>query len=187
MAAPVGAAGPLNTSAAGPPTILTTDPGQGFAGFYAALSFGQIDGSVATPGAATLDEGESLGIVGGYNWQRGALVYGGEVRMTGVSGTTWPASGGIEAYEALFDLRGRAGYTLGDVMLYGSLGFSRGTATPTAPSRVETDGMTFGIGVEYNVSDRLFLGADVSRRDLSGAPDFDAEIDTLTLRGGFRF
>jgi opacity protein-like surface antigen len=53
---------------------------------------------------------------------------------------------------------------------------------------VDTDGLTFGLGVEYNVTERLFLGADVSRRDLSGnGLRFEAEIDTLTLRGGFRF
>jgi opacity protein-like surface antigen len=43
---------------------------------------------------------------------------------------------------------------------------------------VDTDGLTFGLGVEYNVTERLFLGADLSRRDLSGASGFEAEIDT---------
>jgi hypothetical protein len=37
-----------------------------------------------------------------------------------------------------------------------------------------------------NLTDRLFLGADLSRRDLDGS-GVAARIDTLTLSGGFRF
>jgi opacity protein-like surface antigen len=188
LVASQGVAGPLDASAAGPPAVLTEPAVADFSGFYGALSFGQINGALtAPPLSSDLDTGEALGLVGGYNWQRGALVYGGEVRVMQATGADWPAGGGIEAYDALYDLRGRAGYSAGDVLVYGALGISWGTGTPSAPVPVDTDGLTFGLGVEYNVTERLFLGADLSRRDLSGASGFEAEIDTFTLRGGFRF
>jgi outer membrane immunogenic protein len=187
LGAPQAVAGPLDAGAAGPPAVLSPPPTSGFSGFYGALSFGSTNGTLTVPPLGSdVDRGQALGLVSGYNWQRGALVYGGEVRVMQASGADWPAGGGIEAYDALFDLRGRAGLSRGDVLVYGALGVSWGSATPSAPAQ-DTDGLTFGLGVEYNVTERLFLGADVSRRDLSGNGGVEAEIDTLTLRGGFRF
>jgi opacity protein-like surface antigen len=162
-----------------------------FSGFYGALEFGTIDGSITNaPLTSAFDAGTTLGLSGGYNWQAGSLVFGGEVRFLRSNDLTWPAGGGIAAYESLFDVRGRAGYAVGGFMVYGALGYSWGTVAPTAPNPVDTDGMNFGIGVEYNVTERIFLGADYTRRDLGGSnalSTFETEIDTLSLRGGLRF
>ena len=187
LAAGMGHAGPRDGEALGPPALLNGPEG-GFAGFYGALSFGALDGALtAPPLSSAFGPGQGLGLVGGYNWQRGALVYGGEVRVLQSRGAGWPAGGGIDAFGTLTDLRGRVGYGLGDVLVYGALGASWGVAAPSSAPAADTDGLTFGIGVELNLTDRLFLGADLSHRDLDGRSGVAAEIDTLTLRGGFRF
>jgi hypothetical protein len=183
LAAGTAHAGPRDGDALGPPAMLN-GPARGFSGFYGALSFGGADGTLTvSPLASEFGPGQGLGLVGGYNWQRGALVYGGEVRILQLHGTDWNAGGGTDAYDTLTDLRGRVGYGPGEVLIYGALGASWGVATPAA---TDTDGLTFGIGVEMNLTDRLFLGADLSRRDLDGS-GVAARIDTLTLSGGFRF
>jgi hypothetical protein len=85
LVASQGVAGPLDASAAGPPAVLTEPAVADFSGFYGALSFGQINGALtAPPLSSDLDTGEALGLVGGYNWQRGALGAGysaGDVRL----------------------------------------------------------------------------------------------------------
>ncbi len=181
-------AGPLDADSVGPPAILTAIPDRAFSGFYGALSFGNIDGTLEVPPLSSeFGAGQAFGIVGGYNWQRGGLVYGGEVQVLQSTGTDWSAGAGIEAYDTLFDLRGRAGFASRDVLVYGTLGVSWGVATPSAASSTDTDGLTFGIGLEVNVTDRVFLGADLSHRDLSGNAGAESDVDTLTLRGGLRF
>lgn len=186
-------AGPLDAPPAAPPAVLPAPApaADGFTGFYGALEFGTIDGDVTNaPLTSPFDDGTAFGLAAGYNWQTGSFVFGGEVRILRADDFTWPLGGDTDAYRTLYDLRGRAGYAIGDFMVYGALGYSAGTLAPSAPNPVDTDGMNFGIGMEYNISERFFLGADLTRRDLEGSnavSTFETEIDTLSLRGGLRF
>jgi outer membrane immunogenic protein len=182
-------AGPLDAPPAAPPAVVAAPPADAFTGFYGALEFGTINGSVTSAPTSSFDGGITLGLAAGYNWQTGPFVFGGEVRMMRAEDFSWPA-GAADAYRTLYDLRGRAGYAIGDFMVYGALGYSVGTFAPSTANAGDTDGLNFGIGMEYNVSDRFFLGADLTRRDLEGTNALGAvetEIDTLSLRGGLRF
>jgi hypothetical protein len=133
LAAGTAHAGPRDGDALGPPAMLN-GPARGFSGFYGALSFGGADGTLTvSPLASEFGPGQGLGLVGGYNWQRGALVYGGEVRILQLHGTDWNAGGGTDAYDTLTDLRGRVGYGPGEVLVYGALGASWGVARPRRP------------------------------------------------------
>lgn len=182
-------AGPLDVPQAEPPAIVPVQAQtqDGFGGFYGALEFGTVDGSISSGAVLPFDEGTALGLVGGYNWQSGAFILGGELRVLRAEGLNAPTG---DAYRTIYDLRGRAGYAMGNFMAYGAVGFSQGTVLPGTPTEFDSDGMNFGIGVEYNISEQFFLGADLTRRDLSGSSPlttFDLEADTLSLRGGFRF
>ncbi len=103
----------------------TTD----WSGFYAGgmVSFDDagfinfFNGGV--PGSAfPEDSATTFGGFAGYNFQNGAFVYGGELS---VSSGGFGASGFPAAYfETIFDLKGRAGYSFGDVLVYGVVGGS---------------------------------------------------------------
>jgi outer membrane immunogenic protein len=78
---------------------------------------------------------------------------------------------------------------VGDALFYGALGYSWVDADIGANSGT-LDGINFGLGGEYNVTERFFVGADVTRREVEGTIgglDFEGDVDTATLRVGFRF
>lgn len=180
-----------------PPPAVMAPVDEPFEGFYVGLGFGHIGGSgsetipssVTAPLVNPLDiENDGVHtIFAGYNFQNGNLVYGPEVAAWSVNATL---SGPTEL-NRLADIRGRLGWAAGDALFYGALGWSWGQYENTASGfEVDLDGHNIGIGVEYNVSESLFVGVDYTRRSLEGSsPSLDVEldVDTFALRGGFRF
>ena len=131
-------------------------------------------------------DGAVYGAFAGYNFQNGAMVYGGEVRfLHGNLSDDTP----VFEVNSLIDLRGRIGYAPSDsFMVYGALGYT--LAQATAASDFDMDGFNAGIGAEFNVSESFFIGADLTARQLEGtlgAFEYDADVHTATIRAGFRF
>jgi opacity protein-like surface antigen len=175
---------------------VATAPVQ-FAGFYGGLSVG----SASADGTFTFDttggpvtgpyEPESettYGAFAGYNFQNGNFAYGID--------TQYLSLGNLEDLNAeigdTWDLRARAGVQNGSLLFYASLGWSWASVTQTTTGNDNTlDGMNYGLGLEYQTGSAFFLGADYTMRDLDGAvSDFeqlDADVDTLTVRAGYRF
>lgn len=162
---------------------------------YPVLSGGTVNASFDP------DNGRSFGVVAGYNLQRGNLIYGAEVRYSNMSHVLQNDAPDPERREVLdfSDIRGKVGYVRGDLMVYGALGWSwsRFRVHPSATfddrdSQTTLNGFNVGLGMEYNISDRWFLGADYTYRDLSGgfdeAPnDSDIDLSTITARVAYRF
>lgn len=106
------------------------------------------------------------GIHAGHIWDRGAYILGAEVDYTDLSGD-------------MLRLRSRAGYDLGRVLPYASLGlarFSTGGDTQT--------GYSYGLGVVFKLTDAISIGADLSRTSLADTND---DIDLLQIRTSYRF
>ena len=88
------------------------------------------------------------------------------------------------------------GYSAGSALIYGVLGYSTAT-TVESPGNVDidTNGINYGVGVDYMVSDRFFMGVELLQRNLdgdytsSGFPGwtFDGRSQSVSLRGGFKF
>jgi opacity protein-like surface antigen len=184
------AAGPL-IAAAAPPPLIAPLPDDPFDGFYAGLEFGGVDGQkIYTPPGTVfpLTAGNAVGAFGGFNFQFGNLVVGPEVRLLRFNGLRSASS----QTDGVIDLRARGGFAAGDFLAYGALGWSWATIDDRAPfGSTDLDGMNYGFGVEYNITEAIFVGADYTRRDVSGISenglDLDVEIDTVTLRLGLRF
>ncbi|MEQ8368237.1 MAG: outer membrane beta-barrel protein [Roseicyclus sp.] len=172
-----------------------------FDGFYGGLSLGTVQGDVTDVGTATtfaFNDGTAYGGFLGYNFQNGALVLGGEARVLRFNDHDFSVMAGVVGgpvitnegeLDGVTDLRGRVGYAFGDVMVYGAAGWSWATLTALG-GEADVDGHNVGLGIEYNVSDSIFVGFDYTDRDLSGANatnDFDVNNSTATLRVGFRF
>lgn len=168
-----------------------------FDGFYAGLALGQVDGngtqtfglvgggSVTTP--IDLDRDTTPGLFAGYNMQSGALVYGVKI-------AAWSTDAPFNAAQELSkltDVSARLGWVSGRALFYGSLGWSWATQENVFNGfEVDMDGVSFGLGVEYNVTDRFFLGAEYTARNLDGsqgAYGLDIDVDTLSIQAGFRF
>jgi outer membrane immunogenic protein len=137
-------------------------------------------------------QGQMLGVVLGYNLSpSGPWVFGGEVAVS--SGSIYEAQiGGSETYPEyeftrMLDLKARAGYSFGPALVYGALGYSLATYSNDG-DKSDIGGLLYGIGVDYLVSDQVFLGADyVKRHADDGSLGFDADLDTLSLRLGVNF
>ncbi len=188
-------AGPVVVPPAPPPVIVEPERcAQAFDCFYVGLEFGHIqpnfdelDGLTIGAGDLGLENGNVYGIFGGYNFQNGNFVYGVEARYLHVNGTI---SISDAEFESILDLRGRIGYAFNDaLMVYSAAGYSMVEATNGVVD-IDLDGFNLGLGVEYNVTDSIFVGADYTTRDLEGETaifNYEGTANTATLRVGFRF
>jgi outer membrane immunogenic protein len=153
-----------------------------FEGFYVGLAFGHVGGDGLERGGANngpfdVDRDSAFGAFGGYNYQNGNLVLGAEL-------AAWPVDTTISDGSTV-------GWATGDVLVYGALGWSWArTENTVSGSDVDHDGHSLGLGVEYNITEALFLGLDYTTRGLDGEErgvEYDMDVNTLSLRGGFRF
>ena len=142
-------------------------------GFYGGLSFGNTTSSseFAGNGPEYFLDGTSLGGFVGYNFVNGDWVYGGELTFTNSIDATNPSGGSFYSNNGLEDVLGikaRLGRTFGggsssfgSWFVYGTIGYVDADArTPgnSPPTTSSADGMTFGIGAETMLSDRMFMG-----------------------------
>ena len=176
------------------------DNGDSWSGFYGGLTAAGMDDSEyftdsGSPAGNIALDGSGVGAFLGYRHQAGGLVYGGEVAFSPVVSED-PTGGSPFLREDYIDLKGQVGYSMGQAVLYGVLGYSFAASQldPSSPSEA-SDGMHFGLGMDYRLSDRATLGAEYLDRSLStgyGASGFpnlsgDGDARSLTLRLSMSF
>ncbi len=174
------------------PVIVPVVQVHDWSGAYAGLKFGKSSGDWEWNSGAEfgpIDSANAYGGFAGYNMQRGNLVYGVEAGVTKSDVTV--VAPGPTTFDAdnFFEIKGRLGYAMDRVMVYGALGYMSGTINDGATD-VDLDGMTYGIGAEFMVTDNIFAGLEYQRAALSGtylANDLDADVDTISVRVGFQF
>lgn len=185
---------------AGGPVVLPDDPAPAapapvavhdWSGPYAGLSYGTTGGEIQfLPGS--FDELSSGSIAGahiGYLWQRGSFVYGGELAFGTVRDTNFTVYEGIDR---ALDLKARLGFAADRVLFYGVLGYSRADLYVDGGEWKMT-GISYGIGAEYAVTDRISLGLEYLSRDLEGEEsggfpvDAEGKFDTISLRLNLAF
>ncbi|MBL9050529.1 MAG: porin family protein [Tabrizicola sp.] len=191
---------------AGGPTIVETDPvpnppaqpaaGADWSGPYVGLTYGQTSTDFTLPsGPFAFTDGDTAGVYAGYLWQRGALVYGAELAYASVSGAEivgFP----LDRITHTIDLKARLGVLANRTLFYGVLGYSRAHYKDTTlppPRDINLDGLAYGLGAEFAVSEKLTMGLEYMSRDGSGAASDNPAIignstfDTLNLRVGLSF
>ncbi len=142
-------------------------------------------------------EGPNFGAFAGYMWDQGNLTYGAEVAASR-GGIYEVTVDGVTSYKdeyeytRFLDVKGRVGYSLNNVLLYGTLGVSRARFISGVTESTDTTGMILGVGADYQIADRYFVGAEYQRRnfdfyDADQDVDIDAKIDSFSLRAGIRF
>jgi outer membrane immunogenic protein len=179
-----------------PPTTTVTD----WSGSYCGLSYSSGGGteSSAYYGTYTYDYVDDTAIGGfcGNNWQRSNLVYGGELNVTGGSLGLAVNAGfpGGDELGTRTELRARVGYAMGDALIYGFLGYGTSEITwdYNGGGAYDVAGGTYGLGVDYMVTDSMFAGFEVSNLELKGMPtggngEHTHDINVISLRIGWKF
>lgn len=135
--------------------------------------------------------GSAYGVFGGYNFQRGNFVYGGEVAAQfGEIGTI---SGPEPHFTNLFDAKARAGYVVGPALVYGFVGASIGGWDNINSAGVGNPaGLNYGAGVDLKLNERLFLGVEYIARNMKGTlTDATVGVEPISnavqIRAGINF
>lgn len=175
--------------------VASAASAQDWAGFYGGLSIATNDGTQDYDFDGDTDydlSGQAFGLFAGYNVSSGPLVYGGELAFSR-GGVYEEELDNSQSYQGEFeytyfaDLKGRLGYSTGNVLLFGTVGYSF-TEFLSSTDTYDTDGPIFGVGVDYMVQDRYFIGAELLNRSYDVDVDgFESEINSLSLRGGLTF
>jgi outer membrane immunogenic protein len=145
-------------------------------GFYAGASagYGEV---LDEPGAFDVSGG-LLGMHLGYNYQIGSTMLGVEGDYTG----SWMEDGFLDV-DYLASIRARAGYSFGNALLYGTLGYAWADATTFGGSG-DFDGLVLGGGLEYKFADSWSArveGLQYWLEPSSGALD---DLDVGVVRAG---
>ena len=195
-------AGNLETPAPTPaiPTVAPTTSVMDWSGAYVGLGYGTTSGDLEfsnIPSSFVFEDGSLPALFGGYQIQRGNLVYGGELSFGQIQDSPISGFAGIaEMTDNIIDLKGRIGYATGSFMVYGVLGYSTGTYTDiltvTPPPQADVSGLNYGIGVDYAVTDNWIVGAEYLTRDLDGDGPFanqttNVQLETISLRVSYKF
>lgn len=166
--------------------------GADWSGFYAGASVGFASGNIANGNANDdLAHNTLFGAFAGYNIQHGKIVFGGELdyTFTPVDFATFTAT-----LEDNIDLKARVGYSLGNALIYGVVGYSLVNLHDDVDT-VPLSGINFGAGVDYMIGSRYFVGAEYLARSYSGdfTPPFPGSafsnqiVSTVRLRAGMSF
>ncbi len=160
-----------------------------YAGGMANFDSGQLDYFLSDVLGIEADflASNSFGGFVGYNKQVNALVFGGELAYS-------TGDMGFDLFTESFltdrvDVKARVGYSFGQAMVYGVLGYSWATFDDVG-ALFPGSGMNYGAGVDYMVTDRIFVGAEYLIRDIVGevGPErFESSLGTLGIRAGMNF
>jgi outer membrane immunogenic protein len=156
------------------------------------LSYSSGGGTESSVYYGTYDYVDDTAIGGfcGNNWQRSNLVYGGELNVTG--GSLAQYAGNHDELGTRTELRARVGYAMGDALVYGFLGYGTSDLTfVTTGTGYDVAGGTYGLGVDYMVTDSMFAGFEVSNLELTGMQtngiEYTHDINVISLRIGWKF
>jgi outer membrane immunogenic protein len=165
-----------------------------WAGMYGGLSYTTGNAHQVYDSGPSYDlDGQGLGLMIGYNYATGPWVIGGELAYNKAKIGETPA--GIEdlTFTSFLDIKARAGYAVNQFLVYGTIGATFSVwKEEVDEGNFNGDGLSYGVGVDYLVSPRVFVGAEYLVRDVTSdwnisGGTFDADVETLTLRVGMKF
>lgn len=173
------------------PTTALAD----WTGGYAGLSLGTlIDSEVSAAGIvgeSNIDYDSVIGAFAGYQIQVDSFVFGAEIGVDHVpDGKIGDDDFQLDREFRTIDLKGRAGYDLGQTLVYGVAGFSNLQAFGDFEGEDTATGFNLGLGVDYRISDSVTVGAEyLARRTVleEEGLEFDIDVDNLSLRAAFQF
>ena len=168
---------PAQEPAVAPSPAPAATSGPDWTGFYAGgqLGYADIDSNAALSGDDVIG-----GLVAGYDYDLGDWVIGAGVDYDFAN----ISLGGVDL-ENIWRLKARAGYKIGDGLLYGTAGYANADTDIAG----NDDGYFVGAGYEYLITRNVSLGGEVLYHEFNNfngtATDFEAT--TAQVRATFRF
>ncbi len=168
--------------------------GYDWSGFYggAQIEYGDVTADVAATGAeAASGDGALYGIFGGYRFDFGNVVVGGEIdyNLADID-LADPAGANIGSLDSVLRAGAEVGFDAGPALIYGTAGLAQATAT-IAGTEDTGDGYFFGAGVDYLLTDQITIGAEVLQHEFedftTAAGDLDVSATTFGINAAFRF
>ncbi|MEM1389253.1 MAG: outer membrane beta-barrel protein [Pseudomonadota bacterium] len=165
-----------------PPVVLD------WTGFYAGA---QLDSAI---GGDLTDVGDIdatlYGVFGGYRKDLGSFVLGAEVDYMLGSGEINAAQAPIDFdVDSLLRVGVEAGFDAGNTLIYGTVGYADLNLSVGGADQ-DGDGVFYGLGVDYRVSDRVIIGGELLQHDFNdfnGAAGNDLDILTIGVNVGIQF
>lgn len=116
-------------------------------------------------------------IFGGYNYDFGKFVLGGEVAANRAH-----ANWGAGTVKSTYDAKLRGGVDLGKTLVYATVGGEHAQG-------VRGVGTLIGAGVDYKLTDRMILGGELDYTKFNNADSAGTDLKntTLTARVAFKF
>ena len=190
------AADAIDEVPAAPESQDTVDVTGGWEGAYIGGKLTEQRGTVKD-GKNYNANGLGGGIYGGYNLQNGKIVYGAETDLN-YSGIDSEARGVKTKQELNGSLRGRIGYDLDPVLVYGTAGIAATKLKAEDSTSSDSNtliGLAVGAGVEGKITDSIVARGEYRFTDYqsqtfnlnSGAPDRGLKEHSLSLGLGVRF
>jgi hypothetical protein len=192
-------------------TLMASPALADWSGLYAGGAVSKMDGKTQSSdfgvevGPEFDMDGEALSVFAGYNFTATNWVYGAEIAystgknfiLNSVTDEPLESAAGRYYTDNFIDLKARAGYDFGRSMVYGVLGYSMGDYSRNDGTDRETlnvDGISYGTGVDFIVSENFFLGGEILFRDMDHdestlQPGRTGEINTqsISIRAGYKF
>ncbi len=184
---------------AGVGVITAPDPAPAdWEGFYAGVFGGAfvMQGDSTAPAFASDDDGNAFGgALIGYGLQFDRFVFGleGDIGFTDTEARLGPATVGTDW---IATIRGRAGVTFGDALVYGTGGIAFADSSVDLPTGQADDtltGFTVGGGVEVELFDNFTARAEYLYSDFgtssgtAGGAPYAYSFDGHTLRAGVTY
>lgn len=184
MATAGGLAEPVVTVAPTPVPVAAPMMQSGdWTGFYAGGQIGY--GKVTSDDLIEDIDGATYGVHGGYLYDLGSWVVGGELDFDGTNGESVADDVQIDS---IARAKLRVGYDAGDWMPYVTAGVAQANATFSGTDLSDTGGFA-GLGAEYRMTDSIRVGAEVLQHqfnDFDGT-GFDFDATTAAARVSFQF
>lgn len=156
-------------------------PNADWTGPYAGATLGYGWGDDAADDA----EGMLYGVYGGYDYDFGNWVVGGELEYN--ASEVENDDTGV-ALDNVTRLKLRAGYDLGPALVYGVLGGAYAEVDAGGDNYSDT-GYVYGVGMEYMVTDSLSAGVEVLQHEFDNFDNTSEDLSATTVgaRVSFRF
>ena len=171
-------------------TVALAQDGSAWDGAYGGVTASSHSGDMLYDDGGAFDlDGNSVGLILGYNRSSGALVYGGELSYS--DGDVEEVGNPGFLFTSFLDVKARVGYAAGNALIYGTIGATSSRWTESDES-FGGRGLLYGVGVDYLVSPTIFLGGEYVIRDIENdwntdGDTLDADLGSLSLRLGMKF
>ena len=169
---------------AAPPVAVGTD----WTGLYGGVQIEYGDAQIDDDAGNAFDDGNGAlyGVFGGYRYDFGSFVLGAELDLNAADIDLDGSFNG--SIDTVHRLGLEAGFDAGPALVYGTVGAAQATATSNGAEFSDT-GVFYGVGVDYLLTDRVTVGAEVLQHqfdDFDGTA-LDVDVTTFGINAALRF